>query len=164
MYNASSSLSARGINSDGLRSRFLDVAGDHGPSGKDVIAIAIGEAKRLGHINLDGGHILLALIHDPHGECTRFLQSMDVDVAVLRREIESRLPQPSFPLDKAMAEFADHAEVRRLQHIISDAQSAIESHVERADFETAALHRDRKVQTSHELQSLFERLWHNAHR
>ncbi len=161
--NASSSLSACGISSDDLRSRLADFSTGNESAIRNVVEAAIGEAKRLSHVELDGGHILLALIHDPSGACAQFLRSIEVDVSKLQWKIESRLPQPSFPLDKAIVEFADHPEVRKLQQVIDDAQSSIESFVQKADFETAALHRDRKMQTKRALQSLLEKLWRNSH-
>lgn len=159
---AADSLLACGINSEVLRSRFDSVAQDDTTT-KDIISTAISEAKRLNHIELDGGHLLLALIHNSDGALTQMLESSDVDVAKLRAEIETRLPQPSFPLDKAMVEFAEHTEVRKMKQAIDDEQSEIESSIKRGDFDNAAVHRDNKVQMSRDLQSLFEQLWNDAH-
>lgn len=68
-----------------------------------------------------------------------------------------------FPYDQAMEEFSDHEDVRRLEAEFRAAKSDIRTHVERGDVETAALHRNRLVQTVRELEPILERLWHEAH-
>ena len=124
----------------------------------------IQEVERLNHNQLDVGHVLLAMIGDREGECANILHSMGVNLDDLVAEIERRLSQTTFPLRQALTAFADQPRVQQLREQIDYAQQQIESHVQQADFETAASHRDQKADVTRQLESLLEQLWQDSKR
>ena len=70
---------------------------------------------------------------------------------------------PPFPYERALEEFSDHDEVRRLRQIFDDARSEKEGHKKRSDFDAAALYRELQAKAARELEPLLEQLWQSAH-
>ena len=159
--SASKSLSACGVDLDDLQRRALELRAETRIQVNDTVGIAIQEVERLNHNQLDGGHLLLAMISD-RDDCARMLKAMGVNLDELGAEIERRLPQPTFPLQQALATFADDSRIQKLRENIDDAQQQIESNIAQADFETAAFHRDKKDEITRELVALLEHLWHES--
>ena len=161
--SASESLSACGVDLDELQRRVLQLQGNDQIRTQDIVAKAIQEVERLNHNHLDVGHVLLAMAADGDGDSATILQSMGVNLDELRDEIERRLSQPTFPLQKALIRFAEDLRVCELRAQIDDAQKQVEACVDQEDFESAALHRDKKAEVTRELEFLLERLWHETH-
>ncbi len=161
--SASESLSACGIDLSNLKRRASELQANDWTSARAVIISSHHEIERLGHNHLDVGHVLLAMIVDRQGDCATLLQSMGANLEELRAEIERRLPQPTFPLQQALSKFANEPRVRVLCEQLDDVQHRMESCVQEAHFETAAVHRDKKGEIASELEALLERLWHDAH-
>src|SRR5947208_5454187 len=58
---------------------------------QEAIASAQATAVRYGHVEVDGEHLLLALLEQPDGLLPRLLQRMDAPVATLRSNVEQEL-------------------------------------------------------------------------
>ncbi len=62
--------------------------GQFSPKVKDVISFSREEALRLGHDYIGTEHLLLGLIREGEGLAVKSLQSLDVDIALLRKSLE----------------------------------------------------------------------------
>jgi len=58
---------------------------------QEALAAAQQLATRSGHTEVDGEHLLMALLEQPDGLVPRLLASMDVDLAALRADLEAEL-------------------------------------------------------------------------
>ena len=111
--SASESLLACGVDLTELQRRALESGTTDRVRTKDVVDRAIQEVERLNHNQLDVGHVLIAMVAERDGECANILVSMGVNLDNLLTEIENRLPQPTFPLEQALTEFADDPRSRK---------------------------------------------------
>ena len=62
------------------------------PKVKDVIAYSKEEALRLGHDFIGTEHLMLGLLRKANGDAIDILNALDVDLAMLRKKIESLSP------------------------------------------------------------------------
>ena len=56
-----------------------------------ALATAQRDATRMGHQEVDGEHLLLALLQEPDGLASRLLGRLQIDLPLLRSELESHL-------------------------------------------------------------------------
>ncbi|MDQ1663308.1 MAG: ATP-dependent Clp protease ATP-binding subunit ClpB [Blastococcus sp.] len=95
---------------------------------QEALAAAQQLATRSGHTEVDGEHLLMALLEQPDGLVPRLLASMDVDLVALREDIEAELarkarttgpaPQPGqVSITQRLARLLDTAdrEARRMK-------------------------------------------------
>ena len=90
---------------------------------KEIISFSRDEAERLGNDHIGTEHLLLALLREGDPAALRLLNSFQVDLVAMKKEIELAVKpdkgyQNSMPLD-AGAEQAIHgavAEAKALQH------------------------------------------------
>ena len=98
---AAKALESLGISLEAVRSQVEEIIGQGGssPSGhipftpraKKVLELSLREALQLGHNYIGTEHILLGLIREGEGLAAKILAEADVDLRVLRAEVEQRM-------------------------------------------------------------------------
>jgi ATP-dependent Clp protease ATP-binding subunit ClpB len=80
---------------------------------QDALHDAQTKALRLGHSEIDGEHLLLALLDQPEGLVPRLLSQLDADVDALRADLEAELARRP----KVTGPGASHGQVFMTQHL-----------------------------------------------
>ncbi len=104
------------------------------PTVRDVISYSKEEALRLGHDFIGTEHLVLGIIREGEGKAIAVLESLEVDLRVLRDKVESMLPaQPSRGVDK-----------KKNLTLTKQAKRALET-----TFSEAKTFQDQRVNTAH---------------
>lgn len=160
--SASASLVECGVDLEELQRRALQSQNSDEVGTVDIITDAIREVERLDHAQLDAGHVLLAMIAKGDDDIAALLESMGVALDELRAEVTRRLPQPTFPRQRALAKFAADARVSALRGQLDDAQQQLDSALVQADYETADSCRDKQAELTRALDDMLQQLWNDS--
>ena len=87
---------------------------DFTPRAKEVLALALKEAKRLNHAYVGTEHLLLGLIKLGQGVAVNVLQKMGLDLESVRMEVEKHVGP--IPRQRWSGTFRTHPESKRSWH------------------------------------------------
>jgi ATP-dependent Clp protease ATP-binding subunit ClpA len=129
---------------------------------KKVVEHAMGEARRLFHLQVGPEHLLLGLLHDASSDASRALSELGIDLDQLKAEILNQLPAGS-PEEvqecQAIQErFADHPDVQDMKREIERLQRELENAVAAGRFQLAASFRDERRSVERSLLELYRKL------
>ena len=153
-------LSLYGLSADLIRQFYSD-QNDDTNSLATVIGLAMNEVNKRHHIELDSSHLLFAVLESKIDSVESLLVSLGCTLQQVSKTTEDKLPDADFPLGEALGQYNEHPIVAKLRSEFDESQNKIESLLQTADFETAALHRDIKLEKIQELTELLRGLWNS---
>ncbi len=129
---------------------------------KKIVESAMGEARRLFHLEIGTEHLLLGLLSDASSDASRALSELGIDLEQLKTEVLSHLPpgSPEVVQQRQSNEerFAEHPEVADMKREIERLQRELYKAVLERNFQLAASIRDERRVVERSLSELYRKL------